>query len=339
LRKFLSEEDLDDLWQNPDKGLYHMSTNVSSFYGRSIYNEALFNRYGEPSSRGDYLLKAQLMDYEATRSQFEAFAARKTDMRPATGLIYWMLNGAWPNLHWQLFDYYLAAAGSYYGTKVGARPEHVVYSYSERSLYLISHKLNSTGGRNVTLDLIDLNGTSLAHQEFGMEAFPNSAQYLGDVEGIENINDVALMKLVLTDGNSTTLSRNTYWLTATNDVLNWTNSSWYSTPVTQFADMSALFRMSNASVSVTTSEQRNPANISSLTVDMENRSEQPAFFVSLKLLDAGGAEVLPAFWSDNYVTLFPNETISADVSWGSEMEARSIVVTGVNVAPQTISLR
>ena len=87
LAKFLSEDDLDDLWQQPDKGLYHMSTNVSSFYDRSIYNEALYNKYGPPTSLENYLLKAQIMDYEATRSQFEAFAARKTDTRPATGMI------------------------------------------------------------------------------------------------------------------------------------------------------------------------------------------------------------------------------------------------------------
>lgn len=86
LQKFLSEEDLNDLWTQPDKNLFHMSSNVSSFYNRSIYNDALWNRYGPPSSLEDYLLKAQMMDYEATRAQFEGFASLQNAPRPATGV-------------------------------------------------------------------------------------------------------------------------------------------------------------------------------------------------------------------------------------------------------------
>lgn len=338
LRRFLSADDLDDLWQAPDKGLYHMSTNVSSFFDRSIYNEGLFNRYGKPTSLEDYLLKAQIMDYEATRAQFEGFAARKTDMRPATGLIYWMLNGAWPNLHWQLFDYYLAAAGSYYGTKVGARLEHVVYNYDERSIYVVSHALNSSGTRNVTIDLVDLNGTSLGHQESGLEAFPNSAQYLDDVEGIDNITDVAFLRVLLKNGQGMQLSRNVYWLTAQNDVLNWTNSSWYSTPVTEFADMTALFEMQNATLNVEASQGNQQGNISSAQVEIQNQADVPAFFVRLTLVDVDGKEVLPAFWSDNYVTLLADETLGLEVDWEGDMTDKTVLVSGGNVAKQNVSL-
>jgi exo-1,4-beta-D-glucosaminidase len=93
LKKFLSPQDLEDLWTKPKKGLYHMSTNVPTFYTRELYNAGLFGRYGKPKSLEDYLLKAQMMDYEATRSQFESYAARKNAERPSTGLIHWMLSG------------------------------------------------------------------------------------------------------------------------------------------------------------------------------------------------------------------------------------------------------
>jgi exo-1,4-beta-D-glucosaminidase len=94
LKRFLSESDLEDLWTQPDKGLFHMSTNVSQFYTRSIYNEGLWKRYGEPTSLEDYLRKAQVMDYETIRAEHEAFAARWSEEHPATGMIYWMLNNA-----------------------------------------------------------------------------------------------------------------------------------------------------------------------------------------------------------------------------------------------------
>lgn len=94
LKRFLSEADMDDLWQKPEKGLFHMSTNVSSFHTRTIYNEGLYQRYGEPTSLEDYLRKAQIMDYEAIRAEHEGFAARWSEEHPATGMIYWMLNNA-----------------------------------------------------------------------------------------------------------------------------------------------------------------------------------------------------------------------------------------------------
>lgn len=86
LKKFLSEQDMEDLWKHPNKGLFHMSSNVSSFYHRTRYNKALYARHGPPTSLDDYLLKAQLMDYEATRSEFEGFASRQNNARPATGV-------------------------------------------------------------------------------------------------------------------------------------------------------------------------------------------------------------------------------------------------------------
>ena len=95
LKRFLSESDLEDLWKNPNKGLYHMSTNVSSFYDRAIFNQGIWKRYGTPSSLEDYLRKVQVADYEAIRAEFEAFSANWGAEHQATGLIYWMLNSAW----------------------------------------------------------------------------------------------------------------------------------------------------------------------------------------------------------------------------------------------------
>lgn len=84
LKRFLTKDDIEDLWTQPDKNLYHQSRNV--FHNRTIYNKALYNRYGEPKSLDDYLLKAQIMDYEATRSEFEAYLAGRSFEIPSTGL-------------------------------------------------------------------------------------------------------------------------------------------------------------------------------------------------------------------------------------------------------------
>jgi exo-1,4-beta-D-glucosaminidase len=80
------------------------------------------------------------------------------------------------------------------------------------------------------------------------------------------------------------------------------------------------------------------SNLTTAAVTLENQSGGPAFFIRLTLVDSQGDEVLPVFWSDNYITLFPNETVRLEVSWEDQMTAASIEIAGVNVARQPILL-
>jgi len=67
--------------------------------GRSHRSDlALAKRYGPPKSIEDYVAKSQLENYDNVRAQFEAFNARMDAAKsPSTGVIYWMLNNAWPS--------------------------------------------------------------------------------------------------------------------------------------------------------------------------------------------------------------------------------------------------
>ncbi|KAI1433624.1 glycoside hydrolase family 2 protein [Xylaria sp. CBS 124048] len=334
LKKFLTQSDMDDLWKQPNKGLYHMSTNVSSFYDRKIYNDALWARYGAPSSLDDYLMKAQIMDYEATRSQFEGFSAFWSKDRPATGVIYWMLNNAWPSLHWNLFDYYLHPAGSFFGAKVGARIEHVAFDYLKKDIYLINHSIGKKGSRTITADIIDLNGKSLYTTTKVVETEPNTSRDVFSLsKPLNSTSDVVFLRLTLADGKKITLSRNVYWLSNQLDTLDWPDSSWFCTPVTKYADYTALNKLQSAKVSVSTKATK---SYGQTTVVLENTSAVPAFFVSLNLVDKVGADVLPAFWSDNYVTLWPHEKLELSVKGEG---AAAVQVKGKNIGPAiTVSI-
>ncbi|KAF9737473.1 hypothetical protein PMIN04_009181 [Paraphaeosphaeria minitans] len=350
LKRFLSSADLDDLWKHPKKGLYHMSTNVSSFFTREIYNNALWARYGAPTSLEDYLLKAQLMDYEATRSEFEAYGAKWAAERPATGLIYWMLNNAWPSLHWNLFDYYMHPAGSYFGTKVGARLQHVAYDYLTHSVYLINRSKASLGLCTVDAELLDLNGTMISNTTTTAQLSPNNSTQLFEIPEINKIRDVALLKLVLR-GNNTVLSRNVYHLTPEPDTLDFDNSTWYYTPVTKYADYRALNALSQVDLSVKTLVTKFISSKITVKVILQNRSQLPAVFVRLNLVDFsdswntsedGYVDVVPVKWSDNYVTLWPEETLELEVDFlhgdGRGRRAARIEIEGWNVRTQTAAI-
>ncbi|KAJ8076373.1 hypothetical protein PM082_000794 [Marasmius tenuissimus] len=330
LVKFLTQSDMDDLWKNPKKGLYHMSTNVSQFFTREIYNDALWARYGAPQSLDDYLLKVQMADYEATRSEFEGYAAYWNAKRPATGLIYWMLNNAWPSLHWNLFDYYLKPAGSFYGAKIGSRIEHVAYDYSNNTIYLINKSLKQSGSRTVSVSLLSTDGTVISEKSEQVTTEPNVSKKIANVDGLDKVQSVGLLKLVLTDGGEV-LSRNTYWVSKKLDVLDWDRSEWYYTPVTSYTSFEALNNLTKATVDVKTVS----ASAERTAVTLENKSKVPAVFLRLEVVDSQGQDVLPVFWSDNYVTLWPGEKVELETRFETYGGAR-IKISGKNIESKTV---
>ena len=105
------------------------------FQTLTFYNTSMEHRYGAPNDLNDFVRKAYAMDYEGERAMFEAYARNKYN---STGVIQWMLNNGWPSLIWHLYDYYLVPAGGYYGTKKANEPMHVLYSYNDRSVAVVS---------------------------------------------------------------------------------------------------------------------------------------------------------------------------------------------------------
>jgi exo-1,4-beta-D-glucosaminidase len=335
LKKFLTASDMKDLWTAPNKGLYHMSTDVSQFFDRSIYNQALYARYGKPTSLDDYLLKAQAMDYEATRAEYEAYSAKQNAARPATGVIYWMMNNAWPSLHWNLFDFYLKGAGSYYGSKVGSRPEHVAFEYGSKSgnIWLINHTLNKTGARSIAIDLLSTDGKTMVSKTIKATTKATTSQLVGTIPEATTLKNVAFLRLVLTDSTGATLSRNVYWISPILDVNDWGNSTWYNTPVTTFADYTALQSLSAAKLSASAGAPVVNGSCVTVPVELENQAKVPAYFIRLELQDASGADITPAMWTDNYVTLWPGEKLSVGVHWemADAHGAGNIQISGGNV--------
>ncbi|KAM0429577.1 hypothetical protein ACHAQK_011064 [Fusarium lateritium] len=337
LAKFLTDEDMQDLWKKPDKGLYHMSQNTSQFHDRSIYNKALFTRYGKPTSLDDYLMSAQMMDYEATRSQFEGYRSQWSASRPATGLIYWMLNNAWPSLHWNQFDYYLHPAGSYFGTKVANSVEHVAFNYFSNFIWVINHSLKQSGTRSIHVELVDLDGESISRQKIRFNTEANKSRKIGDISSsIKKIKDVGILRLLLVDdSDNTVLSRNAYWLSKQKDLVDWAKTTWYWSDVKQSANFTALSKMDTATITTTAYKDQLPGE---WKLQVNNTASVPAVFVQLNLIDENGDDVTPLIWSDNYFTLLPHEVIAVELTTWSTKGA-VVEVKGKNVGLSHVQLR
>ncbi|SPJ83931.1 related to beta-mannosidase [Fusarium torulosum] len=337
LVKFLTDKDMQDLWKKPNKGLYHMSQNTSQFYDRSIYNKALFTRYGKPTSLDDYLMSTQMMDYEATRSQFEGYGSQWSASRPATGLIYWMLNNAWPSLHWNQFDYYLHPAGSYFGTKIANSVEHVAFDYFNNFIWLINRSLKQSGTRSIHVELVDLDGERITRQKIRFSTEVNKSRKIGDItSSIKKIKDVGILRLLLIDesGNKV-LSRNAYWISKQKDVVDWASTTWYWSDVKQSANFTALSKMDKATITITAYKGRTSRE---WELQVNNTASVPAVFIQLNLIDKNGDDVTPLTWSDNYFTLLPHEVIKVKLSTWSTKGAL-VEVIGKNVDLSHVQLR
>lgn len=244
------------------------------------------------------------------------------------------MNRAWPNLYWQLFYYYLNPAGSYFGAKVGARPEHVSLNYDNHTIYLINRmktiKSGNSPNRWVASDLIDAKGRNRFDRTIQIDTKPNHSQVIADIsKEIKRFKNVAFLRLVLSSDSSqsTVVSRNVYWLPSQNDVLSWDNSTWYYTPISEYAVYISLQDLHTTSVFSTVKQLHSAPSTITLRVHLENKSADVlALFIRLVLVDSKTDEnINPPFWSDNYVTLFPKEKLDLVVTFDSSLSANPVV--------------
>lgn len=334
VRRMLSAQEQEALWKYPEARQYHASADWSTFAVLTPFDTALAKRYGAFSGLADYVAKAQLDNYDNVRAQFEAFNARMNADDPATGVIYWMLNNAWPSLHWHLYDYYLNPAGAYYGAKKANEPVHIQYSYDSRSVVVVNHTLDARHGLRAAVKVRNLDGSVRYRKEVqGIELPGNHAQSVFDLPAVAGLSTTYFVELELSAADGGTVSRNVYWLSTRADTLDWAKSNWYLTPVTAYGDLTALASLPKAIREVQASTVRE-GDEDVTTVTLSIPASSPAVAVQEHLAIRRGAKsdlALPVRWTDNDVTLWPGESVVLTARYPAQGKAAAVVeVAGWN---------
>ncbi|MBN2245948.1 MAG: glycoside hydrolase family 2 [Candidatus Aminicenantes bacterium] len=292
----------DHLWPINEYWNYHCCR--GEFDNLDLFTEALDQRYGKSQNVEEYLRKAQAASYETMRAMFEAFAAHKFT---STGVIQWMYNSAWPALNWQLFDYYLRPNGAFYATKKACRPVHILYNYNDKGIYLNNDLFLELD--NYTAEILIYNDQSQLVKEEKKTVYleSNSSVRIKGLEITERPGLIFLF-LKLLDETGHLVSDNVYWLPKKDDVLDYPASTWYVTPIKEYADLTKLNYLPEAEIKVTENIEL-IEDQSTLSAVVENISDKIAFFVELSIIgDQSGNSILPIFWEDNYLILRPGET-------------------------------
>lgn len=340
LRNMLAPRDLEALWRDPDVDQLHAAPLWSPFTSLKRFDTALAHRYGAPKNLDDYVEKAQLANYEAVRAQFEAYDAHMDAAQPATGVIYWMLDNAWPSLHWHLFNYDLDPAGAYFGAQKANEAVHIQYSYDDRSIMAINHTLQPRRDLAARVRVYNLDGSVRYHRELTRIELPaNHATRLATIPALTGLSGTYFVELELTAADGDEISRNVYWLSTRQDQLRWADSNWYTTPVISYADLTALQQLPPATVTANASNQREGGQgTTTVTLAAAPSSSAVALFMHLSVRQAAnGKPLLPVIWSSNDVTLWPGESVTLTAHYRVAGQTPPVVqLSGWNVGPRTI---
>lgn len=204
IRRMLPEENwwpIDEMWN------YYCGRHQFNTLNR--YKAALDARYGEAADLEDFARKAQVANYEGMRAMFEAFQIR----RPATtGIIQWMLNSAWPEMYWQLYDHYLVPNGAFYGARDGSRPVNVAFDYADRDILAVNETASTLAGVTVRVRVFGLDSAVLFDESKTLDVAAESVQEVMILPPISTNRKAYFVDARLTDSGGEPLVANLYWL-------------------------------------------------------------------------------------------------------------------------------
>jgi exo-1,4-beta-D-glucosaminidase len=300
LRKFLPE---DKLWPINDFWNFHCSRGLFKTLDR--YNEAMDKRLGPPGDLEDYLKKAQFLNYEAMRAMYEAFVANKYK---ATGVIQWMYNSAWPKLWWQLYDYYLQPNGAFYGARKAGEPVHLLYNYGNQEVVAVNSTSTPSPKLKATIRVLDFGLKEVIGKTVDFGLLADEVKMIDVLRLPGSMTATYFLDLRIFKEKGQLVDANFYCLSAKPETLDETNSTWYVTPIKDFADMTALNSLKPVAVKVGSRFSKDGPT-TKVSVELENPSPDLALMVEIRVVrEATGEPVLPIYLDDNYVTLLPKET-------------------------------
>jgi len=115
------------------------------------------------------------------------------------------------------------------------------------------------------------------------------------------------VSLKLIDEKNNIISNNFYWLSKKKDVLDFPKTTWWITPIKEFADLTQLHNLKQTKINFKKNFYEKKDRVDFL-IELENPTDNIAFCLELAILkQKGGESILPIFLEDNYFSLLPKE--------------------------------
>jgi len=292
--------------------------------GSDTYPAAIAARYGPVRNLADFVRKAQMANYEAFRAMYEGRNAML--FRPTTAIITWMSNPAQPSFVWQIYHYDLEPMSSYFGVMHASELVHIQFNESTSTMgghvQVINNQPEPVADAVAHIAIYNLDGSLAEEHETKLTAAPEAATDLGPIDFPPTVSSVHFIKLDLRDKAGRLLSTNIYWRAKPDHP----------------DDLTALNQLPMVTLEAKVARESNQR----LTVTLNNPTKSVAVMAHIQLRHKSGERILPAFYSDNYVSLTPGEsrTITIEANPGDDVSENALVVVdgwNVTVAPASFA--
>lgn len=318
----------------PEDSTWDWHMGGTPFGNLNVVDSALGNRYGSAPTATDYIRKMQMQNYESWRAQYESYETNrsKTDGSASTGIILWMLTSGWFSLHWQTFDWYLRPSSAYFAVKLSAQPLHVSWDYDFNNNVTVTNDYpQSFTNLTVTVDVLDVKLVNKYHNSATLNVSPHSSTVAFTIPHMSTLGITTTtyyVRLRMTDSSGNAITNNFYWYSTTPDGLK-NSCRWFVCLESHSANLTALATLPNVTISHSDS-----IGVNSVTTTLTNPSTSTTAALLIRArVTNGGNEVLPVFWSDNYISLLPGEsrTLTANFEAGTLPPGSIVQIDGFNI--------
>jgi hypothetical protein len=310
----------EDQWPISDAWAYH-DWHQSGNGDMVPFMAQIQTEFGAPTSLEDFERKAQMLDYVDHRAIFEGMNAHL--WAPNSARLLWMTQPAWPSNTWQILTSDYDTQSSFYGVKKACEPVHVQLDLSNYNVAVVNTTNDSRTGLSIAANVYSLDNKLLLHHEEKKDAGADSVAdgFKLELAPLLASDGVVLVKLELRSSSGEMVSENFYWLGA--------ESSSYR----------RLNRLPTSSLSVLAKSIRTGESVR-VRVDLHNTGTVVSLADKLTLLNTDGSRILPAYYTDNYVSLLPGETREIEIEYPvkSANGAAQVAIRGWNIAKQTVAV-
>ena len=298
------------LWpQGLDWGLHDF--NLQGAQGGSSFRSIIEEGYGGANNAEEWITLAQFVNYEGYRAMFEAQSKYRM------GLLLWMSHPCWPSFVWQTYDYYFEPTAAYFACKKACEPLHIQWNRDTETIEVVNYSAGKTQGLSAQVEVLNMDGSKVWTRTVALDSEEDSTAVCIPMQYPSGLTPVHFLRLTLTRGDE--LLSSNFYLRGLEE-----------------GNYRAIRELPKATVTCATHAEQK-GDLWLLTTQLQNTSTSPAVMLRLKAVrKQSGDRILPAIYSDNYITLMPGEkrTLLTELNHSDTRgEIPRMAIGGFNTTP------
>ncbi|MBR5736845.1 MAG: discoidin domain-containing protein [Bacteroidales bacterium] len=247
----------------------------------ATFNEMVERHFGKASSLDEFSRWAQLVNYDGYRAMYESRSWNRK------GLLIWMSHSCWPSLVWQTYDYYLCPTAAYFGAKKGSAPIRIQWNPVRGCVEAVNDNYGDVQDAVAEMSVVTYDGKTVFYRRDSISVADDSTLPLAPMDVDSTVmGNVHYLKLKLLSKDGRTIADNFYIHS-------------------EDGDLKILKTLPKASVAMET-RMKSEGEEWIIVASLRNDGEAPALMLQLDL-KAGGEQVLPVLYEDNWFSLLPGE--------------------------------